>query len=79
MAVINYYRNIWPRRSHTLAYLIKVTSIKNKFKWTNVEQYTFKKIKPIVACNTSLTYPYCNETFKIFTDDSVLQLRAVIS
>ena len=30
--VINYYCNMWPRRSHTLAHLTKLTSIKHKFK-----------------------------------------------
>ena len=50
----------------------------NKFKWNNVEQYFFKKVKRIVTRRTLLNYPGSNETFKIFTDDSVLQLRAVI-
>ena len=70
---------MWPRLSHTLAPITKLTSIKRNFKWTEVEQDAFEKIKRIVDRNTLLTYPYFNETFKSHTDDSVSQLGAVIS
>ena len=42
------------------------------------EKYTFVEIKRIVACDTLLTYPDFNETFKIHTDVSAFQLGAVI-
>ena len=61
---------MWPRRSHMLALLTRLISIKTKFKWTQVGQDTFEKIKHIVACNTFLTYPDFNETFEIHTDAS---------
>ena len=54
IGVINYYRVMWPRRSHTLACLTKLTSINRKFKWTQVKQDAFNKIKPIVTCDTLL-------------------------
>ena len=57
-----------------LAPLTKLTSIKNKFKWENVEQYAFDKIKRIVSRYTLLTYPGFNETFKIRNDASAFQL-----
>ena len=65
---------MWPRRSHTLSTLTKLTSIKRNFKFTQIEQYAFDKIKRILARDTLLTYPGFNETFKIHTDDSALQL-----
>ena len=68
-----------PRQSHKLATLTILTSIKCKFRWTQVKQDAFKKIKRIVACNTLLTYPYFNETFKIYTDARAFQLGVVIS
>ena len=43
------------------------------------EQDAVDKIKRIVARNTLLTYTYLNETFKIHTYASTLQLGAVIS
>ena len=39
IGVINYYRNMWPIWSHTLAHLTRLTFIKRKFKWTQVKQY----------------------------------------
>ena len=68
-----------PRRSHTLSYSTKLTSIKRKFKWEQVKQYVFDKIKRILARDTLLTHPNFNKTFKIHTDDNVFQLGAVIS
>ena len=70
---------MWPRRSHTLAPLTKLTPIKRKFKWTKVEQDVFDKIKRIVARNTLLNYPDFNENFKIHTNASAFQLGVVIS
>ena len=60
-----------------LALLTTLTSIKRKFEWTQVKQDDFDKIKLIVAYYTLLTYPDFNETFKIHTDASALQLGAV--
>ena len=70
MGVINYYRDMWPRRSHTLAPLTKLTYIKRKSRWTQVKQDAFDEIKRIVARDTLLTYLGFNETFKIHTDAS---------
>ena len=61
--VINYYHNMCPRKSHTLAPLTRLTSIKRNFKWTKVKQDAFNKIKRIMACDTLLTYPDFNEIF----------------
>ena len=70
---------MWPIQSHTLAPLTRLTYIKLIFKWTQVKQDTFKTIYRIVACDTLLTYPDFNETFKIHTNASAFQLGAVIS
>ena len=69
---------MWLRRSHTLATLTKLTPIKKKFKWTKVEQDAFDKIKRTMARDTLFTYLDFNETFKIHTNASVSQLKAVI-
>ena len=70
---------MWPRQSHTLAPLTKLTSIIRKFKWTEVGQDAFEKTHRIVACNTLSTSMDFNETFKIHTNASAFQIGSVIS
>ena len=64
IGVLNYYRNIWARISHTLVHLTKITPSKVQFKWTKMEQDAFNKIKRIVAHNNLLAYPDFNDEFK---------------
>ena len=78
IGVVNYYCYICRRQSHMLAPLNKTTSIKEEFKWTNVEQDSFNKIKQIMAYDTLLTYTYFNEIFKIRINAIAFQLGAVI-
>ena len=70
---------MWLRRSHRLATLTKLPYIKRRFKWTQVKQDAFEKIKRIVARDTFITYSDFNEIFKIHTHDSAFQLGVVIS
>ena len=39
--VINYYHNMWSRRSHTLAPLTNIHSSKVKLKWNRIKQDLF--------------------------------------
>ena len=79
IGVVNYYCNMWARRSHKLAPLDKITSNKVKFKWTKIEQDDFDKIKWIVSRDTLLPFAGYNEEFKIHTNAINFQLVAVIS
>ena len=72
IGVINYNHNMWPRRAHMLAPLTRLTSIKWTFKWTQVEQDAFAKIKRIMARNNLLIYPDFHKTFKVCTDVSAV-------
>ena len=63
LGLVNYYRDIWARRSHLLQPLTARTSTKLDFKWTDVEQKVLDEIKKIVARNTLLIYQYFNEHF----------------
>ena len=65
---------MWPRRSHTLAPLTKLTFVKGKYKWGKSEQDYFDKIKRIVARDTLSNYQDFNETFKNHTDARAFQL-----
>jgi hypothetical protein len=79
IGLINYYQDMWPRRSEILAPLTHLTSKDVPFQWTNIEQQAFDKIKAIVCHEVLLSYPDFNKPFHIHTDASHYQLGAVIS
>ena len=78
LVLVNDYRYIWSKLSHSLQPLTALTSNKVTFKWTYVEQNLFEKNKRIVARDTLLIYPDFNKSFDIHTYASYFQLGAVI-
>ena len=91
LGIIQYYRDVWEKRSELLAPLTdlvgecghtKVTK-KNKTKkkpwhWDEIHQQSFDKIKEIVSRDIILAYPDFSSEFEIYTDSSSRQLGAVI-
>ena len=77
--MVNYYRDMWPRRAELLPPLSSLTSSKVKWKWTEEHQTAFEEMKKLIAKETLLTYPDFNLPFDIHTDASKLQLGACIS
>jgi putative transposase len=55
IGLINYYQDMWPRRSETLAPLTHLTSKDVPFQWTDVEQKGFHKMKAKVCCKVLLS------------------------
>ena len=55
---------MWPMRSHTLAPLTILASIKKKFKCTQVKQYDFGEMNYIVTGDNLSNYTDLNETLK---------------
>ena len=45
VGLVNYYRDMWHKRAHTLALLTKLCSKKCKFNWTEIEQKAFEDMK----------------------------------
>ena len=76
---MNFYRDMWIRRSHVLAPLASLTSTKTKWSWGEKERNAFKLAKKIMSQETILRFPDFNKTFDIHTDASHTQLGAVIS
>jgi hypothetical protein len=74
IGMVNYYREMWPQRSHLLAPLSSLTSAKAKWNWTSECQNAFEDMKRLIAKETLLTYPNFKKPFEIHTDTSKIQL-----
>ena len=79
IGLINYYKDMWHKRSETLAPLTALTSKTVKWRWTEVEQKAFDAMKKILGKEVLLSYPNFNKRFVIYTDASKTQLGAVIT
>ena len=79
IGLVNYYMDIWGKRSYLLQLLTALTSNKVKFKWTPVEQNTFNEIKQIVTRDALLIYPNLIKCFDIHRDATKFEIGAVIS
>ncbi len=79
IGVVNYYRDMWVRRSHVLAPLASLTSTTTKWHWGDKQKAAFKMAKRIIAKNAILAYPDFSKPFVIHTDASHYQLGGVIS
>ena len=79
IGIVNYYRDMWVRRSHILAPLASLTSKTAKWEWTGAHQNAFDTMKKIISKEVLLTYPNFHLPFDIHTDASDTQLGAVIS
>ena len=79
IGLVNYYRDMWRRRSHVLAPLTELTSDSVKWKWGEEEQKAFKEAKRIISKNAMLAFPDFNKKFVLYTDASKYQLGSVIT
>ena len=92
LGMVQYYRDLWARRSEMLAPLTSLVgecghtkaSLKKKAKrkpwhWDDVHQQAFDDVKATIARDVSLAYPDYSKPFEIYTDGSKKQLGAVIT
>ena len=92
LGMVQYYRDLWVKRSHLLAPLTDLISDcghtkttrkrgtkKRPWYWTQKHQDAFENAKETSARDVMLAYPTYGELFEIYTNASSLQLGAVIT
>ena len=78
LGMVNYYRDLWRKRSHILAPLTNMVSSAAKWVWGKEQQAAFDDMKRVISKETLLAFPDFNKEFHIYTDASYYQLGAVI-
>ena len=87
LGMVNYYRDMWKKRSHILAPLTALTKggvssrkAKNTvLNWTKECDEAFAQIKDAISEETLLAFLDFNKTFEIHTNASDYQLGGVVS
>jgi hypothetical protein len=78
LGMVNYYRDVWQRRSHLMAPLSGLVGKETKYVWGLEQQNAFEEIKRVIAKETLLSFPDFSKDFHVYTDASDKQLGAVI-
>ena len=65
LGMVNYYCDMWRKRSHVLAPLSSLVSKTVKFKWTEEHQKAFEEAKRMIQKETLLSYPKFGEEFHV--------------
>jgi transposase InsO family protein len=78
IGMVNFYRDMWIRRSELMTPLSNLTSKAVKWQWTKVENDAFEALKRLIGREVLLSYPDFSKPFEIHTDASDYQLGAVI-
>ena len=72
IVMVQYYRDMWPRRSHVLAPLKEAARgpKSGKILFNDALEESFKELKIMVSADTSLSYPYFTIHFTVNIDAS---------
>ena len=79
IGMINFYRDMWQKRSGILVPLTALTYKTFKYNWKDEHQTCFDAIKCVIGREVFLAYPYFNAPFEIHNDASKPQIGAKIS
>ena len=79
ISMINFYHDMWQKRSELLAPITALTSKNVKYDWKGEHHRCFEAIKLVIGQEVLLGYPDFNAPFEIHTDASKLHFGAIIS
>ncbi len=79
VGMVNFYRDLYPKRAESLAPLTALCGKNTKFFWSAEHQEAFTKIKEQMAQETMLTYPQFDQPFVVYTDASEKQIGGVVT
>ena len=79
IGMVNFYSEMWKKRSELLAPLTVLTSKNVKYDWKDEHQKCFDTIKCVIEREVLLAYLDFNAPFEIHNDASKQQVGAVIS
>ncbi len=77
--MVNFYRDLYPKRAETLAPLTALCGQNKKFHWAAEHETAFNKIKEQLAQETMLTYPQFDQPFVVYTDASEKQIGGIVT
>ena len=78
VGLVNYYKDMWPRRAHILKPLTDLCSPKTPFIWSETHEEAFQNMKRLVAEDVMLRFPDHHKPFHIYTDASKYQVGVTI-
>ena len=78
VGLINYYKDMWPRRAHILAPFNELCGAKRKFTWTGIHENSFNLAKKLIAEDVLLRFPNHKLPFEIYTDANNFQIGATL-
>ena len=82
LGLVNFYRDLFPRRSHLLQSFYDLTNSTDKrnvtIPWTSAHDRAFAELKAVVAKDALMAFPNHRQPFHIYTDASDKQLGACI-
>ena len=76
---INFYLDMYQKRSELLAPITSLTSKNVKYNWKDEHQKCFDAIKRVIGREVLFSYSDFNDPFEIHTDVSKLKIGAVVS
>jgi hypothetical protein len=79
VGLINFYRDMYPRRAEIPAPLTSLCGKNTKFLWQDEHQKAFLQMKQLISTETMFTYSNFDDPFIVHTDASTKQIGGVVS